>query len=187
MGMQERDWYQRDQRQKEYEASGLKYRNSLGWHYMLNGHDFGPCDKDNICRLMREHTLNDSTLVKQGSGPWTPISKLRKEFPKGGYIYQTGKHRSASSSRRDIYIAGSPISVVGIVLGIITFLICYLAHTDIGGMIISTAFSVVMPGTIRSEWEKGKITVLGVLATIVLVINLLLLGLLLYSRLVSLT
>ena len=48
MGIQERDWYQRDQRTKEYKAAGVKYKNSQGWYYRLNGYDFGPCVKDDI-------------------------------------------------------------------------------------------------------------------------------------------
>ena len=180
MGIQERDWYQRDQRAKEYKAAGLKYKNSLGWYYRLNGYDFGPCDKDNICRLMREHRLDDSSLVKHGSGEWMQISKLRKEFPKGGYIYKTGKKGSASVHVGEEH--KSSVSTVGIVLGVITFLICLWQKIDIRVMVFSIALSVVMPSTIRAEREKRRITLLGVMATIVLIINFIFLGLILFLR-----
>jgi hypothetical protein len=48
-------------------------------------------------------------------------------------------------------IAGSHISNAGNVPGIITFLICYLAHTGISGMTFSISISAVMAGTIRGE------------------------------------
>ena len=180
MGIQERDWYQRDQRAKEYKAAGVKYKNSQGWYYRLNGYDFGPCDKDNICRLMREHRLDDSSLVKHGSGEWMQISKLRKEFPKGGYIYKTGKKSSASVHVGEEH--KSSVSTVGIVLGVITFLICLWQKIDIRVMVFSIALSVVMPSTIRIERAKRRITLLGVMATIVLIINFIFLGLILFLR-----
>jgi len=167
MGMQERDWYQRDQREKEYKAAGLKYRNSLGWHYMLNGHDFGPCDKDNICRLMREHALNDSTLVKQGSGPWTPISKLRKEFPEGGYIYQTGSKNKGTFNKQKKF----PISIFGCVLAIISLIVGLRVHYDVGGMMFGIVLSLSMTTIIKAQWRKRRSFTAGALiAAVVLVI-----------------
>ena len=182
MGMQERDWYQRDQREKEYKAAGLKYRNSLGWHYMLDGHDFGPCDKDNICRLMREHTLNDSTLVKQGSGPWKQISKLRKEFPEGGYIYQTGKKAGRTAGKRNF-----SISIWGIILAALTVVVGVVQNNGIEMMIVMLAASILFPTVIKHEWIKRRsFTALGLISALLLVFLVVYVGVELYWIIVGL-
>lgn len=108
------------------------------------------------------------------------ISKLRKEFPKGGYIYKTGKKSSASVHVGEEH--KSSVSTVDIVLGVITFLICLWQKIDIRVMVFSIALSVVMPSTIRTERAKRRITLLGVMATIVLIINFIFLGLILFLR-----
>ena len=141
MGIQERDWYQRDQRAKEYKAAGLKYKNSLGWYYRLNGYDFGPCDKDNICRVMREHRLDDSSLVKHGAGEWMQISKLRKEFPKGGYIYSQNRTAIVSGNAKGRF----SLSIAGIILGAASLLLGVKCQWNIVNMSIIIALSVLTP------------------------------------------
>ena len=166
MGIQERDWYQRDQREKEYKAAGVKYRNSQGWHYKLDGYDFGPCDKDNICRLMREHRLNENSLVRQGSGEWTPIFKLRKEFPKGGYIYKTGKNREDESGKK----SGIRVSIWGIILAILALSCGLFESAGIEKIVALTALSILLPSVIKNKRGKRRsFTALGLISAIVLV------------------
>ena len=82
MGIEDRDWYQESYRSKERKANGSCYQNTFGWYYKLRGQTFGPCDKDNILRLIREHTLDEHTLVKhEGLLDWTPVGTLSYEFP----------------------------------------------------------------------------------------------------------
>jgi hypothetical protein len=165
VSIQERDWYQRDQRAKEYKAAGVKYKNSQGWYYRLNGYDFGPCDKDNICRLMREHRLDDSSLVKHGSGEWMQISKLRKEFPKGGYIYSSNKAGKNSSGKK------FPLSVFGCVLAIVSLIVGVKVHYDVGGIIFGIVLSLLMTTIIKAQWRKKRSFTAGALiAAVVLVI-----------------
>lgn len=92
MGIYDRDWYQQEQKEKERRAYGSTYQNSFGWYYKLRGHEFGPCDKDNIMRLLRERTLNENTLVRKGTVmQWMPIKQLKYEFPPNGstFVKQT--------------------------------------------------------------------------------------------------
>lgn len=166
MGMQDRDWYQREQREREYKAAGVKYRNSQGWYYRLNGYDFGPCDKDNICRLMREHRLDDSSLVRHGSSEWTPISKLRKEFPKGGYIYKTGQNVEGHSSKQRCI----NFSVWGIILAVLALATGLYGKNRIEEIVLSTALSILLPSVIKSEWRKKRsFSALGLISAIGLV------------------
>ena len=82
MGIEDRDWYQESYRSKERKANGSCYQNTFGWYYKLRGQTFGPCDKDNILCLIREHTLDEHTLVKhEGLLDWTPVGTLSYEFP----------------------------------------------------------------------------------------------------------
>ena len=167
MGIQERDWYQRDQRAKEYKAAGVKYKNSQGWYYRLNGYDFGPCDKDNICRLMREHRLDDSSLVKHGSGEWMQISKLRKEFPKGGYVYSQNRTAIVSGNAKGRF----SLSIAGIILGAASLLLGVTCQWNIVSMIIIVALSVLTPSILKTEWKrKRSFSAIGMIAAIVLVL-----------------
>lgn len=173
MGIQERDWYQRDQRAKEYKAAGVKYKNSQGWYYRLNGYDFGPCDKDNICRLMREHRLDDSSLVKHGSGEWMQISKLRKEFPKGGYIYKTGKNITNASSKH----SGICVSIWGIILAVLAIATSIFESASIEVLVVSVGLSILLPTIIKKEWRKRRsFTALGLISAIVLLFLIVYLG-----------
>ena len=167
MGIQERDWYQRDQRTKEYKAAGVKYKNSQGWYYRLNGYDFGPCDKDNICRLMREHRLDDSSLVKHGAGEWMQISKLRKEFPKGGYVYSQNRAANVSGNAKGRF----SLSIAGIILGAASLLLGVTCQWNIVSMIIIVALSVLTPSILKTEWKrKRSFSAIGMIAAIVLVL-----------------
>ena len=167
VGIQERDWYQRDQRAKEYKAAGVKYKNSQGWYYRLNGYDFGPCDKDNICRLMREHRLDDSSLVKHGSGEWMQISKLRKEFPKGGYVYSQNRTAIVSGNAKGRF----SLSIAGIILGAASLLLGVKCQWNIVNMSIIIALSVLTPSILKTEWKRKRaFSAIGMIAAIVLVL-----------------
>lgn len=52
MGVEERDWHRKKIQDRQRRTEGAKYRNSDNWYYSLDGRWFGPCDKDNIMRLM---------------------------------------------------------------------------------------------------------------------------------------
>lgn len=93
MGIEDRDWYRESYRSKERKANGSWYQNTYGWYYKLRGQTFGPCDKDNILRLAREHTLDEYTLVRhEGLPDWTPIGKLSYEFP----LHRSGRTNSGN-------------------------------------------------------------------------------------------
>lgn len=93
--IEDREWYQEKQRQNDRKKFGSSYQNSYGWYYKLRGQEFGPCDKDNIMRLIREHTLSSDSLVKQGKqSQWIPIRNLPREFPADGRtIQQSAAHQ----------------------------------------------------------------------------------------------
>jgi hypothetical protein len=115
---------------------------------------------------MREHRLDDSSLVRHGSSEWTPISKLRKEFPKGGYIYKTGKTWRAIPVNRNI----SMLAYGELSLQLLHLLPVYNGKNRIEEIALSTALSILLPSVIKSEWRKKRsFSALGLISAIVLV------------------
>lgn len=154
MGVEERDWYRKEIQDRERKAEGVKYRNSDNWYYFLDGRWFGPCDKDNIMRLMRNHLLNKDTMVRQGdNGTVYTISKLKKEFPDNGAIY-TQKNRRKSAIHPSRTSTDSNISVWGIFLGLSVFLIL----TALGKMNGSTVFLALLSWAIPTEMKRIRKT-----------------------------
>lgn len=101
MSLDDRDWYRDAQNERERRGYGGSYQNTTGWYYRLGGETFGPCDKDNIMRLIREGTLSGSTLVKHvGLNNWTPIRDLAYEFPIGGGIHLVVDNTSGMKGKK---------------------------------------------------------------------------------------
>lgn len=107
MGIEDRDWYRESYRSKERKANGSWYQNTYGWYYRLRGETFGPSDKDNILRLVREHTLDEYSLVKhEGLPDWTPIGKLSYEFP----LHSSGRRSGSGTARTgNFYTYAAPL------------------------------------------------------------------------------
>ncbi|MCH4013777.1 MAG: hypothetical protein LKE64_05565 [Solobacterium sp.] len=154
MGIEERDWHRREIQDRQRRAEGVKYRNSDNWYYFLDGRWFGPCDKDNIMRLMRNHLLNKDTMVKQGNnGTVHTIGKLKKEFPNNGAIY-TKRNRRKRAIHPSHANTVSNISVWGIFLGLSVFLI----FTALGKMNGNTVFLALLSWAIPTEMKRIRQT-----------------------------